>query len=113
MKPNLKTNPESFFHRDLNGKGYIRLVRYYDSQFPHIEYGISDGSRYQGIMSKELPKYLNDCSKQGHEVLLAIVMPNNIPSIKLLNKNNFVFFKNLDGKLVYIWSDLLKKIRWK
>jgi RimJ/RimL family protein N-acetyltransferase len=104
------TDSKGFFHHNLSGgRGFIRLVHYGDCPAPHIEYGVSDGFRYQGIMSKELPKYLEGCAKEGYDVLLAVVMSNNIPSIKLLKKNNFVFIKSLGEKQSYIWRNGVEK----
>ena len=110
----LKTNSKSFFLHNLPAnRGFLRLVNYGDCRVPHIEYGVNDGFRYQGIMSKELPKYLENCAKNGHDVLLAVVISNNIPSIKLLKKNNFVFVQAFGEKHTYIWHNSFKKSQMK
>ncbi|SRR5258708_3334452 len=108
------SSSESFLHHNFfDNKGFIRLVNYEQCPVPHIEYKVSDKFRYQGIMSKELPKYLETCAKKGYDVLIAVVMSNNIPSIKLLKNNNFVFVKSFGQRESYIWHHGAKKSQTK
>lgn len=101
---NLQNNKSLHLHRFPNNQGYIRLIQHEHFPVPQIEYGVNDGCRYQGLMSKELPKYLKVCATQGFDILVALVKEKNIPSIKLLEKNGFVYIKTFGETLTYIWS---------
>lgn len=110
-----RKNPKIFVHHtieipDKRKKfdyiGEIKLVSYLRGKNrPHIEFQIyNDYKEYRnkGIMSKELPKYLKDCNRYGHNQLIAIVKEDNTPSIKLLEKNNFIKIGKIEDNLTYI-----------
>ena len=84
--------------------GKIILVNYFISENPifFIEYEIDQQWRNQGIMSKELPKYLKYCKKHGFNRLVALVKENNLASIKLLEKNGFLKSKKIDNIISYV-----------
>lgn len=89
----------------MDGKkiGYIQLVSYLRGDCkPHIEYHIDEAYQGKGIMSRELPKYLKRCNKFDNHQLIAVVKKDNIPSIKLLEKNGFRQITQIDDKLSYI-----------
>lgn len=108
--------------------GRINLVNYCTGEdaIPHIEFELDEEWRNQGIMSKELPKYLKLCKKYEHSRLIAIVKPDNAASIKILEKNGFIKFGSYtDNTLVYIidlkifkhinvfHEKIVKNINWK
>jgi len=82
--------------------GFIQLVSYLrgDSK-PHLEYFIKEEYRSQGIMGKELPKYLKK-QKQYNPQLIAVVKQDNYPSIKLLETNGFIKVKDINDNACYI-----------
>ncbi len=83
--------------------GYIQLVSYLRADTtPHLEYSIDEGHRNQGIMSRELPKYLKKCKKYDNNQLIAVVKKDNLPSIKLLEKNGFFRVGEIDDKFSYV-----------
>ncbi|HDY66314.1 MAG TPA: N-acetyltransferase [Candidatus Scalindua sp.] len=110
MKP--RTQPKVFMRHKIFDKldsynreqiGYIQLVSYLRGDTtPHIEYKINETDRAQGIMSRELPKFLKKCKKYDENQLIALVEKNNIPSIKLLGRNNFIFFKDVGEELAFV-----------
>lgn len=104
--------------RQWQNIGRINLVSYYKSKndISHLEFELNEEWRNQGIMSKELPKYLKYCKKYGHNRLIALVKENNLASIKLLEKNGFLKFKKIGDIIFYIihldirYSKMLEKI---
>jgi RimJ/RimL family protein N-acetyltransferase len=92
--------------------GYLQLVDYTfgKNPIPQIEYHLDEPYCNQGVMSKELPKYLKLCKarhkKYGDECrsnrLVAIVENKNIISMKLLERNGFVKIKDFDNHTSYI-----------
>lgn len=91
--------------KDKNRKeiGVINLVNYLTGEsIPHLEFRISEQFRNQGIMTKELPKYLKLCKKYGFNRMIANVKQDNLYSIKLLEKNNF--FKVTSFKDLFIYA---------
>jgi GNAT superfamily N-acetyltransferase len=112
------TNIYSKPKRQWQDIGRIYLIDYCTSKdsISHIEFELNEEWRNQGIMSKELPKYLKFCKKYGHNRLIALVKEGNIASIKLLEKNGFLKFRKIDDTISYIihldirYSKMLEKI---
>lgn len=109
-----RSQPKIFLKHEIfsdkykrNKIGRINLVKYLTGEaIPHIEYKINEDQRGKGIMSRELPKYLKLCKKYDFNRLIANVMPDNIASIKILERNGFIKFATMEeGSLIYI-SDL-------
>ena len=95
-------------HFKNNKIGYLQLVDYMCGKMtPHIEYHLEPEYRNKGIMTKELPKYLKQLKKWKQYRLIALTDEDNIASIKLLEKNGFIFCKQLETKSSYI-CDLLR-----
>lgn len=89
----------------------MQLVSYAtgDSR-PHIEFSLDEEYRNQGVMTQELPKYLKLCRKWEYNQLVAIVEPNNLPSMKLLEANDFFrVYKEFEGGIPYICDIKLGK----
>lgn len=83
--------------------GDIRLLTYPNmDRFPYIQYEVSPEYRNQGIMSRELPIFLKACKKHSYHQLLAMVQDDNIASIRLLVKNNFVEYKKIRNIITYL-----------
>lgn len=86
--------------------GSINLVDYMRGEcIPHIEFRIkNEFSEYRnkGIMTAELKKYLKLCKKWGHNRLIANVKKDNTPSIRVLEKNNFIKMTEIRDSLVYV-----------
>lgn len=77
-------------YKDNKEAGYIQLVFYYDNiTLPHIEYELKPEYRGLGIMSEQLPKYIEFCKNLEYKALVALVKEDNIASRKLLLKNKF------------------------
>lgn len=74
--------------------GEIFLVDYLcGKNIPHIEFEIYDKYkeyRNQGIVSKEIIKFLKLCKKWNHHKLIAVVKCDNLASIRILEKNDFI-----------------------
>lgn len=113
----LNINPNIIYAENILSKkdskviGHIHLMLYDNNpkSIPHLEYEIKEIEYYnKKIMSKVLPSFLKKCKKKGHTQIIALTYGDNIASIKLLEKNNFVRFKQ-DGKLFTYITDLNHK----
>ena len=83
--------------------GYIQMVSYLTGKStPHLEFAIDEAYQNQGIMSKELPKYLKRCKKYDNNQLIAVVKKDNVASRRLLEKNGFINVGNIDDNVTYI-----------
>ena len=113
----MRHKPRVWMKHDIKLKrdevGYIQLVDYELGKkcIPQIEYHLEEDYRNQGIMSKELPKYLKKCKsfhkrygQYGHprNRMVAIVEKGNTPSVKLLERNGFFKIKDFDNHHSYI-----------
>lgn len=102
-----KAKPKVWMRHIIKDKniemGYIQLVEYYTKgSTPHIEYEIKEEFRNQGIITRELPKYLKRCKKREHNHLLAIVESDNLISQKILEKNGFLKLLEKNDYISYI-----------
>lgn len=97
--------------RDLSLKsgedvGYIRLVIYeagpQSLEHPQLEYEIEEKYRNQGIMSQELPKYLNYVFESGEKIIVALCREDNLASKKLLGKNGFFNTGKIEDKIIFV-----------
>ena len=113
-----RLNPRVFLKHIIYYKskdiGYIQLVSYMigskGRNVPHLEYKIVDKEyRNKGIMSKQLPCYINKYCKKDYPQLLAVVKKDNLISIGILEKNGFVKFSEFKNEYTYI-TDLNLKI---
>ena len=83
--------------------GDIRLLTYPNmDRFPYIQYEVSPEYRNQGIMSRELPIFLKACKKHSYHQICAMVQDDNLPSIKLLTKNNFVEYTKIRNIITFL-----------
>lgn len=101
MKPRKK--PKIFGRINIGNKkeiiGYFQLVDYFQKKpVPQLEYSLDKEFRGQGIMKRELPKYLKFCKEYGHSKLIANVDNDNLPSVKLLESNGFILLAKF-GKI--------------
>lgn len=101
-----------FFRQDITVGaeiiGYLQLVNYLDLGLPHIEYKVNPLYWGKGVMRFWMPKYLQRCKEAGYEQLIALVHGENPASIKLLKRNGFVEFSQIDDTKVYL-ADLKHK----
>jgi len=114
-----RTQPKVWAYHAIKHKynqiGYIQLVSYLTGGAkPHIEFSLDKEYRNQGIMTKELAKYLRWQKKYNNQ-LIAVVKQDNTPSIKLLEKNGFIHIADIDDKRGYIVDlnltpEIVKKI---
>lgn len=111
----IRTNPKIFFKEEIKNIyskpkraweviGRINFVSYTygEKQVDHLEFFLEEEHRGKGIMSIELPKYLKHRKKWGTTRLLAVVKKDNIASIKLLEKNDFVRFQEFEEEFIYL-----------
>ena len=86
--------------------GRFILVNYFgEERLTHIEFEIfEEFKKYcnQGIVSKEIVKYLKLCKKHGHNRLTAIVKDDNFASIRILKKNNFIKISQLKENVCFV-----------
>ena len=108
-----RTNPKSWCIQEIKNPvnkheeiGQLMLVSYMRGKsLPYLEFFIKDEFetlRGTGIMSRELPKYLKYLQKWGHNQLLATVKRGNTPSIKLLEKNDFIRATEFNDNICYM-----------
>lgn len=113
-----RTKPKVFCRKELFREkekiGYLQLVSYLrgSDDIAHLEFSLEEEYHNKGIMSRELPIYLKYLKKWDHKRLLAYVKNTNSPSIKLLEKNNFILVTPYKDLLVYALDfNLLENIR--
>jgi RimJ/RimL family protein N-acetyltransferase len=86
--------------------GRFILVNYFGSEkMPHLEFEIFNEFkeyRNRGIVSKEIVKYLKLCKEHGHNRLVAIVKEDNLASMRILEKNNFIRFSQLKENVCFV-----------
>lgn len=75
--------------------GYLQLIKMSDISFYELEYYIDEEYRNKGLMSVQLPIYLDKIKKEGYKRIIANVKRDNIGSKKLLEKNNFLKFSEI------------------
>ena len=71
-------NNHKFIVRDGNQIGYLQLVKDTKLSIPELEYLVDEYYEGQGIMSVELPKYLQELKVKGITRLIANVKNNNV-----------------------------------
>ena len=82
--------------------GDMCILQYPEINRWFLQYDVDPEYRNQGIMSRELPLFLLECKDKGFNQICAMVKKDNLPSIKLLEKNNFVEFKTINDTITYI-----------
>ena len=80
--------------------GEICLWQYEGCEHPHIEFEIKKDYQNQGFMKKHLPIFLKQLTDK---VIVAVVNPSNLTSIKLLTNNNFVELGNIGAYKNFIY----------
>lgn len=78
---------DSVYEKEI---GYLQLIKVDDICQHQIEYYLDDEYHNKGLMSFQLPIYLDKIHKAGIETVTALVEKHNIASQKLLLKNDFV-----------------------
>lgn len=82
---------QKHFHRiKIEGKevGYIQILSYSNSH-PQVEYDLDEEYWNKGIMTRELGQYL-ETIKNYYKVITAVVEEDNLASIRVLVKNDFI-----------------------
>ena len=86
--------------------GYIRLVIYETGtlalEHPQLEYEIEEKYRNQGVMSQELPKYLQFAFDNGEKIIVALCKESNLTSKRLLEKNSFLNTGKIEDKIIFV-----------
>jgi RimJ/RimL family protein N-acetyltransferase len=80
--------------------GEIALWQYSNQKFPQIEYKVKLEHQNKGIMTRHLPIYLDRI--KGFGKVLAVVMEDNLISIKLLLANGFKELGKINNKRIFI-----------
>jgi RimJ/RimL family protein N-acetyltransferase len=96
--------------RDGGEIGYLQLVKDSRLLFPEIEYLLDENYWNQGIMSEELPKYLDYLRSENITRLHALVEVKNKYSQRLLTKY-FAKTKVIDD-IVHYMTDLTMDIKY-
>jgi RimJ/RimL family protein N-acetyltransferase len=86
--------------------GSFMLVDYLgEESTPHIEFEIFDQFkeyRNQGIVSKEIIEYLKLCNEEGYHRLIAVAKEDNLASMRILEKNNFIMVSKFEDNVCYV-----------
>ena len=80
--------------------GEICLWQYEGCEHPHIEFEIEKDYQNQGFMTKHLPIFLQQLTDK---VIVAVVNPSNLASIKLLTNNSFIELGNIGAYNNFIY----------
>lgn len=94
-------NNYQIFYNNIDA-GYIRLVSYYNSLLPHLEFEIKEGCRRKGLMTQHLPIYLQELQEKNITSIIALVKKDNLVSIRLLEQNNFIELTEINECNCYI-----------
>jgi len=89
------------FYNNIDA-GHIRLVSYYNSLLPHLEFEIKEEYRQKSLMTQHLPIYLQELQEKNITSLIALVKKDNLVSIKLLEQNNFIELTEINKCICYI-----------
>jgi RimJ/RimL family protein N-acetyltransferase len=91
--------------------GYLQLVEDSRGNDPQIEFELDEAFRDLGIMSEELPIYLNDLLLNQIYVVNALVKKDNIASRRVLEKCGFEEISEIsDQDIICYQKELLKKV---
>ena len=93
---------EKLIYDEYHSIGNIRILQYPEIERWFLQYEVDAEYRNQGVMSRELPLFLQECKTKGFNQILAMVKKDNLPSIKLLEKNGFIEFKIINDTITYI-----------
>ena len=88
------------FYNNIDA-GHIRLVSYYDSLLPHLEFEIKEEYRQKSLMTQHLRIYLQKLKGKNITSLIALVKKDNFVSIKLLEQNNFIELTKINECICY------------
>lgn len=72
------------------------------SKTPQLIYWLDEKYRNKGIMSKELPLFLQDCKNKNYNQMYALCKKNNIASKRLLEKNDFIALKEFRDTITFV-----------
>ena len=93
---------ERTIRKDGEDIGNVCLIKYPNLSVPFLQYAVMPPYQNQGIASREVALFLKDCHKHGHDRISAMVQHGNIPSMKIIEKNNFVKIKNFENVFTYL-----------
>jgi predicted acetyltransferase len=96
----------SIFYNNIDA-GYIKLVSYYNSLLPHLEFEIKEEYRQKGLTTQHLPIYLQQLKEKNITSLIALVKKDNFVSKKLLEQNNFIELTEINECICYIKTKYL------
>jgi predicted acetyltransferase len=95
---------------DGNHVGYICILTYPNmDKIPYLQYGIKPEYENQGIASREVSLFLKDCKKNGFNQICAMCKDDNIASIRVLMKNNFIEYVKIRNIITYLTDLRLDK----
>lgn len=81
--------------------GEICLWQYDGCKYPHVEFEIKKDYQNQRFMKKHLPIFLEQLTEK---VIVAVVNPSNLASIKLLINNKFVELDSVRGYKTFVYT---------
>ena len=96
------------FYNNIDA-GHIRLVSYYNSLLPHLEFEIKKEYRQKGLMTQHLRIYLQELKAKNITSIIALVKKDNLVSIKLLEQNNFIELAEFNKCNCYIKTKYFNK----
>ena len=88
--------------------GYLQTIETEGFKAVEVEYFLDEEYRGQGIMSSHFPSYLQLLKDRGFTRLIAHVKKGNYVSKKLLKKNKFFKFNELDNVEIFLCVGALK-----
>lgn len=89
------------FYNNIDA-GHIKLVSYYDSLLPHLEFEIKEEYRQKGLMTQHLRIYLQQLKEKNITSLIALAKKDNLISKRLLEQNNFIELTEINECICYI-----------
>jgi predicted acetyltransferase len=95
------------FYNNIDA-GHIKLVSYYDSLLPHLEFEIKEEYRQKGLMTQHLPIYLQQLKEKNITSLIALAKKDNLISKRLLEQNNFIELTEINECICYIKTKFIE-----
>ena len=94
---------EKTIYDEYQSIGYICILTYPNmDKIPFLQYEVDAEHRNSGVASKAVFLFLEDCKTKGFNQICAMCKDDNVASIRVLMKNNFVEYKKINNIITYL-----------
>jgi RimJ/RimL family protein N-acetyltransferase len=86
-----------------NQIGYVCILTYPNmGDIPFLQYEVASEYRNKGVVSQAVRLFLIECKNKGYNQILAMCEDNNIASMRILMKNNFIEYTKIRNIACYL-----------